>query len=137
MQKQYTNKAQSKSGLKVVVQKDKRKSTSAQEDGTSSHSMPTHKTLVFFTQAIRQVKDHLWMSLEMLEIKFIPRIQYCPRCNNPFSNSCQLSFLYICWNSSKKSKALLLHFCVQPLNKAHMFCANGHFHQIWLTVSDW
>ena len=60
----------------MVVQKDKRKSTSAQEDGTSSHSVPIHKTLVFFTQAIRQAEDHLWMSLEMFEIKFIPRIPY-------------------------------------------------------------
>ena len=67
----------------MVVQKDKRKSTSAQEDGTSSHSVPIHKTLVFFTQAIRQVEDHLWMSLEMFEIKFIPRIPYCPRYNDP------------------------------------------------------
>ena len=70
----------------MVVQKDKRKSTSAQEDGTSSHSVPIHKTLVFFTQAheaIRQVEDHLWMSLEMFEIKFISRIPYCPRCNDP------------------------------------------------------
>ena len=57
--------------------------TSTQEDGTSSHSVPIHKMLVFFTQAICQVEDHLWMGLEMFEIKFIPHIPYCPRCNGP------------------------------------------------------
>lgn len=35
----------------------------------------------------------------------------------------------------KKSLALLLHFWVRPLNRAHTFWANGHSHMIWCTVS--
>ena len=47
------------------------------EKNENGFSLCIHKALVFFKQTTRHFRDHVWVSLEVLEIKFIPRIPYC------------------------------------------------------------
>ena len=88
-----------------------------------------HKPLIFLKQPTSTLKNHLRMGLKLLEIKFIPCVQDCPRTTH-FSNSCWHSLICICWNRRKKSVAILRHFCVLPLNIAHSFRANEHSHNM-------
>ena len=47
-------------------------------------SVCVHEPLVFFKQSTRHVCNHLWVSLVVLEVKFVPRSPYRPCCDCPF-----------------------------------------------------